>query len=292
MAALPPLTAGRRARGAGAAALVALALVVASPAGAQDKKEDPKKMVPRVALAVPLGVAAGTLATVRIRGQRLGDATEVQFPGAKHAISATIKSKGKAEVPQGAEAAEVGDTQVEVELKVPAETPAGPIDLVVVTPAGATAPHALLVNPATEEKEPNPGFRQPQALTLPATVRGRIENAEDVDVFSFEATAGQTIVAEVSAARHGSALDPLLTLYDREGNVLAVADDAPSPAAAETPPASDERDNAAATRERRAARDPVLRLRCSADGTFFLALADAHGRGGAAHVYQVTVRAE
>ena len=293
--AVTPVSSGRRARRPLRATLLALVLFVEfvkSPAAAQEKKDDPNKNVPRVALAVPLGVAAGEAATVRIRGQRLAEATEVQFRGAVHPIAASIKSKGKAEVPQGAEAAEVGDTQVEVELKVPAETPTGPIDLIVVTPAGATPPHALLVGPATEEKEPNPGFRQPQALTLPATVRGRVENAEDVDVFSFEAKAGETIVAEVSAARHGSALDPLLTLYDHDCNVLTAADDAPPPAAKATPVAGAEGDGDAAARGTRTARDPVLRIRCPADGTWFLALNDAHGRGGAAHVYQLTVRAE
>jgi hypothetical protein len=196
---------------------------------AQEKKDEATKDVPRVTLIAPPGVNAGATATVRVRGLRLADATAVEFPGAKQPVAATIKSRGKADLPPGAEAADAGDTQVEVELTVPKEAPAGEVPLVVVTPAGRTAPRPLPVpDPATptDEKEGNNGFRQAQPLKPPTTVRGRIESAEDVDVFSFTARPGQTLVAEVSAARYGSLLDSLLTLYDARGNVLASNDDA------------------------------------------------------------------
>jgi len=275
---------------------IAVLALLATSLAAQEKKDEAKKDVPRVALVVPLGVNAGVPTTVRIRGVKLSDATEVKFPGAKPPVAATIKSKGKADLPQGLEAADVGDTQVEVELTIPTETPAGEVPLVVVTPAGASEPHALQVtDPATtvEEKEGNNGFRQAQALKPPATVRGRIENTEDVDVFSFTAKSGQTLVAEVEAAKHGSALDSLLTLYDARGNVLATNDDA----AADADSAAAEDDNAALKdparqQAARAKRDSLLRFRCPSDGTYYLALLDANGRGSATHVYQLGVKLE
>lgn len=266
-----------------------------APAIAQDKKDDAKKDPPRVVLISPLGVTAGTTAVLKIRGFGLAEATEVKLPGATPPIVATIKSKGKADAAQGVEPADAGDTQVEVELTAPKEAAASILTVVVVTPAATTEPHALLVtDPAetTEEQEPNGGFRQPQALALPTTVRGKIENAEDVDVFSISAKSGQTVVAEVAAARHGSALDSLLTLYDARGNVLVTNDDA-GPELSDDGAGHDDnpRPDPVKALAARAKRDSTLTFRCLADGTYFLSLLDAHGRGGAAHVYQLSVKA-
>ena len=273
--------------------ILALALL-APPVGAEDKKDEPKKDPPRVALVTPLGVSAGATGTVKVRGTRLADATEIRFPDAKAPVTATIKSKGKADVPQGMEAAEVGDTQVEVELAVPKETPVGELSLVVVTPAGGSEPRPLLVTDAAttvEEKEGNNGFRQAQALTLPATVRGRVDNADDVDVFSFTAKSGQTLVAEVDAARHGSSLDSLLTLYDAAGNVVATNDDAASDAeAGAADDDNEQRKDPAKLRAARAKRDSLLCFGCRSDGTYYLALLDANGRGGSTHVYQLSIK--
>lgn len=265
-----------------------------SIAVAQDKKDDAAKDAPRAVMINPLGVTAGTTATVKIRGLRLAEATEVKVPAATPPISATIKSKGKADAVQGVEPADAGDTQVEIELTVAKEAAASTLTVVVVTPAGTTEPHALLVtDPAesTDEQEPNGGFRQTQALALPRTVRGKIENAEDVDVFSISVKSGQTLVAEVAAARHGSALDALLTLYDARGHVLVTNDDsgfAPPDEGAEDDNDNSRRDPAKA-HAARAKRDSALRFLCPSDGTYFLALADANGRGGVTHPYQLSV---
>lgn len=260
---------------------------------AQEKKDDAKKDPPRVVLISPIGVTAGMTAVLKIRGLGLADATEVKFPRATPPISATIKSKGKADAVQGVEATEAGDTQVEVELAIPSEA-SSTLTVVVVTPAGSTAPHELLVtDPArsTDEKEPNGGFRQPQALALPTTVRGKIEHAEDVDVFSITLQSGQTLVAEVAAARLGSALDSLLTLHDSRGNVLALNDDAGSaPSDTESDDENEaSRGDPAKAQAARAKRDSALRFRCPSGGTYFLSLVDANGRGGLTHPYQLSV---
>jgi hypothetical protein len=56
-------------------------------------------------------------------------------------------------------------------------------------------------------------------------VQGSIEQGKDVDLFRFEGKEGQRITMEVFAARYGSALDSLLTLYDGDGRILASCDD-------------------------------------------------------------------
>ena len=261
-------------------ACAALASSRPPPAPAQEKKKDEDKG-PRVTMVSPLAVAPGAAATLKVRGLRLAEATEVRPPEAKPAGKAVIKSQGKAEMSQGLEAAEVGDTQVEVELTVPPETPPGALAVVVVTPAGETKPYELEVIPTKSlvpDKEPNDGFRQAQALSAGQVVAGTVQSGEDVDVFRFEGRSGQKLVAEVTAARRGSALDSLLTLYGAAGHVLATNDDGGS--------RRGDVGGAGGT-----SADSVLRFQCTTDGTYYLALTDANARGGPAHPYLLALKA-
>ena len=90
----------------------------------------------------------------------------------------------------------------------------------------------------------------------------------DVDVFRFSGKAGQVIIAEVKAARLGSALDSTLMLHDEKGQILATSDDQ-----------SDTTDS-------------LLRFPLPSDGNYFLTLIDANDKGGAAHPYQLSVHEE
>lgn len=263
--------------------------LISALARAEEKKPEPKKEVSKIVVVAPLAIAAGSTATVRVYGTRLADATELKFPDSRQAVTAAIKSKGKVDTPKGAEVPDEGDTRLDVELTVPADLPPGVMNIVAVTPQGTTEPHAVLVvNAASlaEEKEPNGGLRQAQELTAGKVLRGRIESAEDVDVFAIKVKSGQSIVAEVDAAKLGSPMDPLLTLYDAQAHVLAVNDDTPA-APAPTKPVADAADVKPLAP---ADRDAHLRFRCPADGTYYLSVVDANGRGGAAHVYLLRLK--
>ncbi|MEZ6044829.1 MAG: PPC domain-containing protein [Planctomycetaceae bacterium] len=65
----------------------------------------------------------------------------------------------------------------------------------------------------------------PTAVELPSTINGRIFPREDVDVWTFEGTAGEVLHAEVMAARIGSPLDARLELRNAEGLLIAENDD-------------------------------------------------------------------
>ena len=101
---------------------------------------------------------------------------------------------------------------------------------------------------------------------LPQEVQGGIEQGKDVDLFRFEGKEGQRITMEVFAARYGSALDSLLTLYDGEGRILASCDDISG--------SSDSR------------LDAIL----PKAGTYFVGVIDANDQNGPAHVYRLSVR--
>ncbi len=238
---------------------------------AEEKKDEKKKEPPKVLMSVPLGIESGSSATIKTRGLHLENAGGVRFIDPKIPIDSRIKSKGKVEVPKTMEASKVGDTQVEIELTLPAETPAGPLQFVITTPDGDTPSHAITViekGNLIEEKEPNGSFRKPQDVDLGKTIQGQIGEPMDVDVFRFTAKSGQMIVAEVKAARLGSALDSTLTLYDESGRILAVNDDEETSV------------------------DSILRFRAPKDGRYLLTLIDANDKGGPAHPYLLFLREE
>jgi hypothetical protein len=246
-------------------ALLAALVVWGAAAGQAKKPENPN--APRVLLAAPLGAAPGAMVRVTLRGLKLDQVTALRFHDAK--IAAKVLRKGKSVLPQK-NPAKVGDTELVAEVKIPAGTSGGSASFVAVSPAGESKPHGLLVEttlPVVAEKEPNNGFRQAQPIRVPQAVDGLIAQPKDVDVFRFEGKAGQKVVCEVLAARHGSELDSILTLYDAEGHEVAANDD-----------------SGGSTDSRVEATLPKA-------GTYYLSLMDAHDQGGPAHVYRLLVRA-
>jgi hypothetical protein len=250
---------------------VTLVLCCAVLAHGEEKKDEKKKEPPKILMTAPLGIEVGTTATIKARGLRLDNATGIRFIDAKSPIDAKIKSKGKSEVPKGLEAPKSGDTQGEIELKLPAELPAGALNFVITTPDGDTPPFSIAImekGTIVNEREPNGSFRKPQDIEMGRIILGQIGEPMDVDVFRFSGKSGQMIVAEVKAARLGSALDSTLMLYDENGRILATNDDQPDTI------------------------DSLLRFRLPKDGNYLLTLIDANDKGGAAHPYQLSIREE
>ncbi len=248
---------------------VAAFLLIPGLVLAQEKKETPKP-VPKIILFMPLGVVPGVASTVTARGSVLDQASEFRIEGVEGA-TVKIKSKGKAAMPKEAEPAAVGDTQAELEIKLPAEAPEGKVSVIAVTPAGSTEPHPLVVTPKEKlvlEKEPNGGFTQAQPLEEGKVIAGVVSQPRDVDVFKVKGSKGETWVFEVVAARLGSFLDPTLTLYAESGRQVATRDDDPG------------------------SRDATLKVTLPVDGVYYLSLIDAHDTGDAMHVYHLHARRE
>ena len=250
---------------------VAVLLQSAFAADKSDKKEPKKPEPPRVIVTMPLAVAAGKTNLVRVRGENLTNVTELRFTNAALKAVATIRSQTTIELPKGVETNKVGNTQMEVEINVPADAALGTNYFTVISPIGQSAPQPLVVlspDELIEEREPNGGFKQAQPLAPGKTLVGAVKEPADVDVFRFEGRAGQQAVIEICAARHGAALDSLLTLYDAVGHILAVSDDAVgSP-------------------------DSLLKFRLPADGSYLVSVIDAFDRGGPTYVYLLRVSLE
>lgn len=60
----------------------------------------------------------------------------------------------------------------------------------------------------------------PTSVQLPVTINGRIFPREDVDIWTFDAKAGERISCEVNAARIGSPLDSRIEIRSPDGSVL------------------------------------------------------------------------
>lgn len=74
--------------------------------------------------------------------------------------------------------------------------------------------------PETVEQEID-GEPVSQHVAMPVTINGRIFPREDVDVWTFDAKAGQPVSAEVSSARLGYPLESRLEVLDPAGNIVA-----------------------------------------------------------------------
>ena len=84
-----------------------------------------------------------------------------------------------------------------------------------------------------------------------------------MDLFRFEGKAGQKVVLEVYAARHGSPLDSMLTLYDASGAILDTCDDIEG------------------------STDSRIEATLPKAGTYYVAVSDAHDQGAAFFLYRL-----
>jgi len=243
-----------------------LFLTAAVVATAQDKKDGKKSAAPRLTVALPLTVEPGKTVKLTVRGTNLDGVTGVRVstPGAKGKLLGGLKKDTLAKtLPTD----RIGEWSVGVEVELPRETKGDTVTVTLVGPGGESNPVRLAVaddTPRVVEKEPNEGFATAQPVPVPCVVEGVIGREKDVDVFKFAGKAGEKVKVEIEAARLGSPLEAILTVYDPAGRVLgADATGAPDPAVAVTLPR---------------------------DGPYCVAVIDANDFGGPAFAYRLVVR--
>ena len=126
-------------------------------------------------------------------------------------------------------------TKLKLKFSVTADASPGPREFRMATPNGASTIGQLVVvrDPVVLEVAENNTVDKAQIVTLPATLCGTIERAEDIDFWKFTAEAGQTITFQVRCQRLQDKIhdlqahaDPILFLRDLRGSVLAMSDNA------------------------------------------------------------------
>jgi hypothetical protein len=122
--------------------------------------------------------------------------------------------------------------------------------------------------PEVVERETD-GDPIPEPVKLPVTVNGRIFPRDDVDLWEFDATAGETITAFVHAKSINSPLEPRVEILDAAGRVLAETMMDPVAGA-----------------------DASVRLAAPAAGKYRVRITDVRSFGGPQYVYRLTLTAD
>ena len=81
-------------------------------------------------------------------------------------------------------------------------------------------PLKVMIGPGPEptEVEPNDGPEQATSIAVPGAMNGRIDHPGDVDLFRFDARAGQTYALQTLAARRGSPADTKIEVLHADGS--------------------------------------------------------------------------
>jgi hypothetical protein len=136
-----------------------------------------------------------------------------------------------------------------------------------VTSQGAAGGLVFVVGelPEVVEKEAD-GEPIPEPITLPVTANGRIFPRDDIDLWEFDAAAGQTVTAFVHAQSLNSPLVPKLDVLDAAGRVLAETMTYPVAGA-----------------------DASVRFTAPAAGKYRVRITDTRSQGGPQYVYRLTI---
>ncbi len=175
-----------------------------------------KPKPPQVTKLAPSFGKRGEVVRVAFAGRGLGSdlevvATSPQGQSLKDFSAKVIKSN------QG---------NFEAEVRFPPLAPAGVYQLSLKNAAGQSTPMPFTVDlfAATAENEPNDSPRAGQLVNLPVTLSGALNKPGDVDLYRFEAKAGQEIGVQVIASGPTKP-EPILTLKDADGQILAQSGD-------------------------------------------------------------------
>ncbi|MDP3070580.1 MAG: PPC domain-containing protein [Opitutaceae bacterium] len=171
-------------------------------------------VAPNLASVAPAGGQRGTTVVLTLRGDRLADAQEIFFYDAGLAVEALT---------------ETAERVVKARVRIAPDCRLGEHALRLRTATGLSALRLFYVGalPALDEKEPNDTAAKAQPVPLGTTVQGTIV-AEDTDWFTVTARAGQRLSVEIEGARLGRTMfDPIVTIRDAAGKILATADASP-----------------------------------------------------------------
>jgi hypothetical protein len=183
---------------------------------------------PTVAYVFPAGAQRGTSVDVRVGGLFLHDrpAFEITGPGVTAppflAPMKRVWFEGPLLPLPESQQQEDYPADMQSKVTVAKDAPLGARRVRVFTAQGGAAGPVFVVGdlPEVVEKEID-GDPLPKSIKLPVVANGRIFPREDIDLWEFDAEAGQTVTAFVHAKVINSPLVPKLDVLDAKGNVVA-----------------------------------------------------------------------
>ena len=156
-------------------------------------------MPPTIQSVSPPGVMPGSYFDLIIEGRNLGGASRILFlgPGLDGKIESVAElSRGLKPSGRGSDRAPIEDPSTEnrivAKVLVDPRAPRGRLLFRLLTPLGTSNIAGFDVNdlPLVFEAEPNNQLTAAQEITLPASINGQINAADDVYLYGFEAKAG------------------------------------------------------------------------------------------------------
>lgn len=247
-----------------------IAITVALLATAAALRAEP----PGAAYIFPAGGQRGTNVAVRIGGYYLHDRAPFEMLGPGVAADAEVvrteriwfegplikqpASQQKEDYPQDYSA----------QVKIAADASPGPRLWRMWNAQGATNAMKFVVGdlPEVIEAEAD-GEPLPVRVTPPVTVNGRIFPREDVDLWEFEAAAGQSVTCSAAAASLGSPLEARVEIRDAGGRIVAESGEG-------------------------LAADPTIRFTAKEAGLFQVRICDSRFGGLQTYVYRLTISAD
>lgn len=226
---------------------------------------------PAASYIFPAGGQRGTDMTVRVGGLYLhrGCPFEMLGPGVQAegplVPTETIWFEGPMLKQPASQQAEDYPKDYLGRLRIDAAAPLGLRYWRLWTSQGATPSRRFVVGELPEVVEEEIDGRPiPVHLALPVTINGRTFPREDVDVWTFDARAGEILCAEVDALRLGSPLEAHLEILGPDGRLLAEGLSA-------------------------GGMDPFVALTVPADGVYTARIRDINAGGLQHFVYRLTL---
>lgn len=164
-------------------------------------------------------------------------------------------------------------TTLTVKFAVDSDAQPGVRDIRLATPQGISTVGQLVIvrDRVIQESGKNNTDAEAMPVNLPATICGCIESNEDVDVFRFDARAGQKLTFHTRCMRLQDRIhdlqqhaDPIIAIRNAAGSTLATADND-------------------------FFGDPMLAFQVPADGTYFLEVRDVRYQGNRYWEYSIEV---
>jgi hypothetical protein len=184
---------------------------------------------PTIASVSPRGVPRGATTELTVEGLNLAKASAVFFsePGIQARILRIKELPDGPDVRLGANGGvstvDVGPlpprNEVTLELDISADADIGPVDFRLQTPLGTSPEGRFLIEPyygESADREPNDTPEDAVEVYTPAILVGAISKPGDVDYYKITVKAGEQLVFENGAAMLGSALQPVVSIYDAD----------------------------------------------------------------------------
>jgi hypothetical protein len=171
-----------------------------------------KPRPPVLSKVTPAAIQRGQKVRVRFEGRHLQDVNEVVVMQGQTPVGAAVGFVPNGLKPMAAEA----------EVTIPATTQPGVYQVNLKSAVGQTAALPLFVDAfvTVEEKGQSVSPRTGQPVPLPATLVGALDRPGDTDFYRFEAKAGQQVGVQIVMLA-GAKWDPVLTLHDPSGQIVA-----------------------------------------------------------------------